>query len=571
MEPGKLGEGATQFKAGFCFAPPRRTRLLRAVSTPRLLLCCALLVALAAGCRRAETAVERSTRENILLQNIGAEPQDLDPHLMQTNAHLNILMALYEGLVSYDPRDLTPQPGVAERWECTPDGLTWTFHLRSDAKWSNGDPVTAEDFLFSLRRILSPGLASPYPFYHFIIRGAEDFARGRTTDFATVGVRAPDARTLVVELTEPAPYLPFLTGTFPWMPVHRATVESTGRLDQPYSGWTKPGRLVSNGPFRLVAWNYGQEIVVEKNSTYWDAAQVRLSGIRYRVIDNEETEERAFRAGQLHITEYIPSSKVPSYHRSAPEQLVTGPYLSNLYFTFNCTQPPFDDVRVRRAFSLAIDRAEIAALLPHSGVSPATGFVPPGAADYDAARTKLIIYDPVAARRELAAAGYPEGRGFPETDLTFATNNRARQIAEAMQQMVEKNLGVRLRVTNVEGKVFHEERVRRTYALSRAGWIADYPDALAFLELMTSTSGQNVSGLVDPIYDGLVAAARRTTDPVARLAQLHAAEEQLLRELPVLPVLFDGTTHLVHPSVRGYHRNALDYHPAKHLWLEPAR
>lgn len=527
-----------------------------------------LALALLAACARRETPVDLGNRTQALHQNIGAEPQDLDPHLMQTNAHFNVLLALYEGLTGYDPQDLHPVPGVAERWDVSPDGLVYTFHLRADAQWSNGDPVTARDFEFSVRRILSPRLGSPYAHYFDIVRGAEDFHAGRLRDFTEVGVRALDDRTLRVELRQPAPYLLFLLGGFAWMPVHRATVESRGAFDTPYSGWTRPGLLVGNGPFVLGEWRNGDEIVVRKNPRYWGARGVRLREIHFHLIENADTEERAFRSGLLHLTEFVPASKLATYAETAPEQLQVASFFSTYLYEFNLTRPPFNDPLVRRAFSLALDRAQLAASQPQQRLRPATGLVPPGTDDYRFAGPHALRFDPAEARRLLAEAGYPEGRGFPAVELHFDTSARHQLFAEVLQQMWQRNLGVRVNLVNAEGRVFHAERVARKYALARGGWVGDYLDPHAFLSVHLTGGGQNVAGYANPEFDQLVRAALDQLDRPARHALDQQAEDLLMRDLPILPLFHYTSTHLVSPAVRGRYPNLLDYHPYQSMWLE---
>ena len=515
-----------------------------------------------------ETPVEAGNRTQVLHQNIGAEPQDLDPAMMQTNSHFQVLMALYEGLIDYDPVDLHPIPGVAERWEISADGLVYTFHLRAKAKWTNGEPVTARDFMFSAQRTLTPALGSPYTFYYFVVRGAQDFSAGKTHNFATVGISALDDRTLRVELHQPAPYLLFLLGGFAWLPVHRATVEKPGRFDQAYTGWTKPGKIVTNGPFRLAGWQAGQEIIVEKNPLYWDAARVRLNGIHFHLMENVDTEERAFRSGQLHLTEYVPAAKLKSYHDNEPQLLRSAPFFSTYYYSFDTTRPPFNDARVRRAFSLALDRARLVASQSDPGQRPALGFVPPGVDGYTYEGVERLHFDPAEARRLLAAAGYPDGKGFPAMDLTFPTNSRHQAVAEVIQQMWQQNLGVRLTLANKEGRVFYDERVRKLYQLARAGWVGDYLDAHAFLSVFVSDGGQNDTGWANPNYDRLIHKSLNERDPVRRHVLYQEIESLLLRELPVIPLFHDSSPHLVSPALQGYYPNLLNYHPYQGMWLE---
>ena len=532
-------------------------------------LSCLLVVALLSACAKPETAVARGNRTQVLHQNIGAEPRDLDPQLMQTNAHFNVLMALYEGLTGYDPHDLHPVPGVAERWEISDDGLIYTFHLRADAKWSNGDPVTARDFEFSVRRMLSPKFATPYKHYFDIIRGAEDYSAGRLADFAGVGVRALDDRTLRIELRQPAPYLLFLLGSFAWMPVHRATVEAHGAFDAVGTGWSRPGHIVTNGPFALADWRSADAIVVRKNLHYWGAREVRLQEIHFHLIENADTEERAFRSGQLHITEFVPATKLATYVETAPGQLAVTPFFSTYLYEFNLTRPPFNDPRVRRAFSLAVDREKLAASQPQQRLLAATGLVPPGTDDYRFTGEHALRFDPAEARRLLAEAGFPGGTNFPPLDMSFDTSARHQHFAEVLQQMWERNLGVRVILANSEGRVFHAERVRGTYSLSRGGWVGDYLDPHAFLSVHLTGGGQNVAGYASPEFDAFVRTALDQRERAARHEIYRRAENTLMRDLPILPLFHYTSQHLVAPSVRGFYPNLLDYHPYQRMWLEP--
>jgi len=545
---------------------------LSAVSAPRpplrlLLAALAWVVFGGTGCSRRETPVEAGNRAQILHQGIATEPQDLDPHMLQFQSHFNPLMAVYEGLVGYDPRDLQPTPGVAASWEISPDGLAYTFHLRADARWSNGDAVTAHDFVFSARRILSPALGSPFRYYYDDVRGAKEYSAAATPDFSTVGIHALDDRTLRIELVHPTPYFLFLLGNWSWYPVHRATVEKYGRFDQPFSDWSRPGRLVSNGPFTLADWKPGQVIIVKRNPRYWAAARVRLDEIHFHAIENADTEERAYRSGQLHLTENVPGSKLRDYAAQQPSPLVVAPIFATYAYVFNVTRPPFDDVRVRRAFSLALDRDRIVASQVASGIRPARSFVPPGAG-YAYTGEAELRFDAAEAHRLLAAAGYPEGRGFPPVELATNTSQLHREIAEIVQQQWQKNLGVQVGISPKDSKVFFQERIRKQYQLARSSWFGDYPDAFAFLTVYLGDGGQNTTGYANPAYDRLALSAAQTLDAATRLARYRAAEDLLLRDAPVVPVFHETSRHLVHPAVRGRFPNPFDIHPYQGMWLE---
>ncbi len=487
--------------------------------------------------------------------------------MLQFQSHFRVLMALHEGLVGYDPQDLQPIPGAAASWEISPDGLAYTFHLRADARWSNGDAVTAQDFVFSARRILSPALGSPFRYYYDDVRGAKEYTAATAADFSTVGIRALDDRTLRIELAHPTPYFLFLLGNWSWYPVHRATVEKYGRFDQPFSDWSKPGRLVSNGPFTLADWKSGQAIIVKRNPLYWDAGRVRLSEIHFHSIENADTEERAHRSGQLHITENVPGSKLRDYAAQPASPLVVAPTFATYAYVFNVTRPPFDDVRVRRAFSFALDRESIVTSQVGSGIRPARSFVPPDAG-YAYAGEAALRFDAAEARRLLAAAGYPDGRGFPPVELATNTSQLHREIAEIVQQLWQKNLGVHVSIATKDSKVFFQERIGKQYQLSRASWFGDYPDAFGFLTVYLSDGGQNTTGYANPVYDRLALSAARTLDEATRLARYREAETLLLSDVPILPLYHETSRHLVHAAVRGRFPNLFDIHPYQGMWLE---
>ncbi len=527
----------------------------------------AVLAFVTAGCGRRESLVEIGNRSHILHQGIATEPQDLDPHMLQFQSHFHVFMALNEGLVGYDPQDLQPVPGVAERWEVSPDGLTYTFHLRADAKWSNGEPLTAHDFVFSAQRILSPKLGSPFRYYYDDVRGAKEFSASGASDFSRVGIRATADRTLVIELNHPAPYFLFLLGNWSWYPLHRGMLERYGGVDRPYADWSRPGRQVGNGPFVLAEWKLGQVIMVKRNPHYWNAARVRLNEIHFYPIDNADAEERAFRAGQLHITENVPVSKLRDYAKQKPGPLVVAQIFATYAYVFNVTRPPFSDIKVRRAFSLALDRRSIVTSQAASGIQPARTFVPPFGA-YAGADGDALRFDPEEARRLLAAAGFPDGRGFPPVELVTNTSQLHREIAEIVQQEWRKHLGVQVAISLRESRVFFQERIRKEYALARSSWFGDYPDPFAFLTLYLGDNGQNTTGYASPDYDRLVLSAAKSLEEGQRLARYRESEALLLRDLPVMPLFHETSRHLVHPAVRGRYTNLFEIHPYQDMWLE---
>jgi oligopeptide transport system substrate-binding protein len=541
--------------------------MLRPPSSVLRLLSSALLCLFLAGCWSRESPVDAGIRTQVLHRGLGADVAELDPHLISGLPEINVVTALFEGLVAEDPQDLHPVPGVAASWDVAPDGLTYTFHLRPEARWSDGTPVTAQDFVASYRRVLTPSLGADYASMLRVVQRAEAYHRGDLKDFSQVGIVARDARTLVITLEHPVPHFLSLLTHPVWFPVPVGVIERTGSTVQRGGRWTRPENFVGNGPFALKEWSPGNVIVAEKSPTYWDAAQVRLTAIHFHPADSVEAEERAFRAGQLHITEALPVSKVDTYRKEAPGVLRISPFLDTYFYRLNVTRPVLNDRQVRQALSLALDRTAIVEKITRGGQQPATTFTPPGTAGYQP--PPGLTGDSAAARALLVAAGYADGRGLPTFDLLINSSGNHRVIGEAVQEMWRRELGVHVNLVNMEQKTLLAMRRTLDYQILRSDWAADYLDPAAFLEIFASRSGNNHTGWASADYDALLFEAERTPDPAARHALLHRAEAILLQDAPIIPVFHYTTVRLVHGSVRGWHDTPLDRHPYKYLWLEP--
>lgn len=525
------------------------------------------LVLLWTGCAPRETPVERGIREQTLLRGLSADPAELDPHLVTDLPSINVVTALFEGLVTEDPVDLHPVPGVAESWDVSRDGLSYTFHLRADARWSDGAPVTAQDFVDSFRRALTPSLGADYAAMLHVLANAEAYHKGAIANFADVGASAENPRTLRLRLEHPAPYFLSLLTHPVWFPVRLAVLEKAGSPFQRGSRWTQPGSLVGNGPFILREWRRGEVIVVEKSPGYWDAARVRLNAIRFVPAADVDGEERAFRAGQLHLTEALPVAKVDAYRRENPEVLRISPFLDTYFYRLNVTRPGLGNVKARQALALAIDRRTVVEKITRGGQEAARAFTPPGVGGYEP--PDLVRNDFAAARRLLAEAGYPGGAGFPRLEITINSSGNHRVIAEAVQEMWRRELGLDVTIDNMEQGSLLASRRALDYQVMRSDWAGDYLDATTFLKVFASDSNNNHTGWRNSDYDALLFEADRTADPAARLALLRRAETILLNEAPVIPIYHFSTVRLVRPSVRGWHPNLLDRHPYKHVWLEP--
>jgi oligopeptide transport system substrate-binding protein len=527
---------------------------------------CALSLLLFAGCGRRETRVELGDREQILQLGSGTEPQELDPHLTTGVTEYHIEMALFEGLAIEDPVDLHPIPGVAESWDISPDAKIYTFHLRKNARWSNGDPLTAHDFLESFKRILTPSLASEYAYMHFVVKNAEAYNEGKITDFNQVGYKVLDDYTLQVTLENATPYFLYLLSHQTWFPVPLSVIRKYGDPYLRNNKWTRPGHFVGNGPFVLDQWRVNDKIVVKKNTNYWDKDTVRLKEIRFYPIDSDDAEERSFRSGQLHVTETVPASKIQVYQKYHPDLIRISPYLGSYFYDINVTKPPLNDKRVRQALSLAIDRGSIVTNVVRGGELPAFCLTPPGTAGYTC-RTQL--HESVAeAKQLLAEAGYPDGKGLPPIEVLYNTSEGHRAIAEALQQMWKQNLGIDIRLVNEEWKVYLDSQATLNYQISRASWIGDYVDPNTFLDMWQTGNGNNRTGWSNKEYDSLIAEAARTTDPKARLEVFQKAEAILMDELPLIPLYFYTRVCLMRPEVKNWNPTILDDHPYKFVYLE---
>ena len=512
-----------------------------------------------------ESNVDSGSREGILHIGNGDEPRELDPHVVTGRIESDLCLALLEGLVGWHPEGKRLIPAAAKSWEQSEDAKTYRFHLREDAKWSNGDPVTAADFVYSWRRALLPALGNNYAYMLYYIRNAERFHQGEITDFSQVGITTPDDLTLAVELENPTPFFLQLLTHMSYYPVHQATVEAFGAADERGTRWTRPGNHVGNGPFKLKEWVLNRSIVVEKNEHYWDADTVKLNQIVFYPIQNETTEERMFRAGQLHITSRIPVDKIAHYRQERPDTLKIFPFFSTYYYLFNTSAAPLDRVKVRQALAMSIDRQQIVEKITKAGEIPAFSYTPPDTNGYTAAAQ--VRYDLERARGLLAEAGYPDGTGFPGLELMYNTSEGHRRIAIAIQQMWKTNLNINVTLTNQDWKVYLDKRDEKDYQVARAGWIGDYLDPNTFLDMYTSNSGNNDTGWSNRRYDALIAQAGATTDQERRFALFQDAESILMTELPIMPIYTYVSKSLVSPDVRGWYPNILDIHPYKNISL----
>jgi oligopeptide transport system substrate-binding protein len=517
------------------------------------------------GCKQTnETPAQMAARQKILLLGNGSEPKGLDPHLATGVPENKVISSLIEGLVAYHPSDdFLDSPGVAEHWEADPNFREWTFHLRKDALWSNGDPVTAEDFVYSYRRMLTPSLGARYADMLYILEGAADYHHGRNTDFSKVGVKAIDTHTLHIRLVGPTPHFTSMLKHYSWFPVNPRVIEAHGGIDNRNASWTQVENFVGNGPFRLKYWRTNNFIEVERSPTYWDRDNVIPNGIRFFPIDRLSTEEAAFRAGQIHYCYQIPLDRIDWYKANEPERIRFDDYLGTYFFRFNVTKPPFDNPLVRKAFTYAIDRESVVTNITRGYERPATGYVYAGMKGYDSPGT--LRFDPAYARELLAQAGYPNGEGFPQVEILFNTAESHKIIAEAIQAMWREHLGVNVGLINQEWKVYLDSQYNLRYQISRSGWIGDFMDPITFLLIFTTESGNNNTGWGNSTYDALYEQLLTTGDPDTRYSIMQQMETILLDELPIAPIYWYTRKYLIDPVIKDWHPKLLDNRPFKSI------
>jgi oligopeptide transport system substrate-binding protein len=518
------------------------------------------------GCSSSLSPVDDGLEKQIFHFGNGSEPQGIDPHIVTGVPEHHILISLCEGLTIPNPFDDENLPGAAESWTVSDDGKIYIFKLRKNGKWSNGDPVTADDFVWSWQRILTASLGSQYPDMLYYLEGAQEYHTGETNDFSTVGVKAIDSHTLEVKLKAPTPFFTGLLSHYSTWPVHKETVLKHGSIDDRNGEWTRPGNFVCNGAFSLKSWELNNKIVVEKNPMYWDASTVQLNEIHYYPVSNVMTEDRMFRAGQLHVTSTLPSQKCPVYIEEGNPDLRIDPYMGTYFYRLNTTNPNLNDIRVRKALAYSIDRKLLVEKVTKCGQIPAYSFTPPGSNGYEP--TTSILFDPALARELLAEAGYDSENLFPKLEILFNTNEDHRKVALAIQQMWQQNLGIEVELVNQDWKVYLSREMVGDFQVSRAGWIGDYQDPNTFLDLMRPNRGNNKTGWENYEYDSLVAKANSTNDQALRYQLLDEAEKILIENMPIIPLYTYVRSYQLSPDVKGYNPHILDHHHPKFIYLE---
>jgi oligopeptide transport system substrate-binding protein len=502
--------------------------------------------------------------EQVLHRDNGEEPQTLDPHLAEGVPAGNILRDLFEGLTAKAP-DGRVVPGVAMRWNISRDGRVYTFYLRREARWSNGDPLLAEDFVWSLRRSANPATASKFANNLLPIENAADVLAGRSPPEA-LAVEALDEYTLQIRLVAPTPYFLGLLAHSSTYPVHRPSVERHG------ARFSRPGNLVSNGAFVLSDWKVRARIELLPNPHYWGAADVILDQVVYYPLEDRSASLKQFRSGDLHWTYEVPGSQFQWLRDHYPEELQVSPWLGSYFFGFNLEREPFiDSPGLRRALVLAIDRELLTGKVTRFGEMPTWALVPPGIGDYTSPQPEWAQWTQAdreaEAQRLYAAAGYSAERPL-RIQIRYNTSENHKKVALAIASMWKQVLGVQAELINEEWKVFLQNRSQRQLTqVFRAGWIGDYADPNSFLEMFRSGHGQNDYGYSNRLYDSLLEQAAAEGVPARRRRLLQEAERLLLEDLPIIPLYVYVTKRLVDPHLRGWQSNVMDHHYSKHMFL----
>jgi oligopeptide transport system substrate-binding protein len=491
--------------------------------------------------------------------NNGTEPQTLDPAIMTGVPEFKLAMQIFEGLTAYNPTNLSPIPGVAQKWEVSSGGLVYTFHLRTNAAWSDGVSIDAETFRYSWLRALSPETASEYAYQLWYIKNAQNYTK-KLVKAEEVGIKAIDKTTLQVTLENPTPYFISLLSFQTYLPVPRHVIEKAGS-----DKWILPQNIVGNGPFVLKEWFPKDHIKLVKSLTYWDREKVKLDTVYFYAYEDASSALEMFLNNELDWIDTIPSERMdqmkqkPEFHKA--------PFLGTYFYRIHINaNKALSDVRVRKALSLSINRDYICKYIGKAGQIPNYGFVPESMPNYKGYAGDKE--NPAKARKFLAQAGYPEGKGFPSITILYNTMEDHKKIAEAIQQMWKKELNIDVALENQEWKVYLQRVQSLDYDLSRAGWIGDYVDPNTFLDMFVTDGGNNQTGWSNKKYDELIQKAKREKNPSQRMKIFYEAEKILVEESPIIPIYTYVRVHAIKGTVKGVYDNILDLHPLKEVSVE---
>jgi len=514
-----------------------------------------LSLSLLITCSFACTPVNRDKDANVFRMAVSSEPPTLDWNLATDSISIRVIENIMEGLTQFD-RDLQAVPAVAGGWSVSGDGRTYIFSIRDSVHWSDGKMVTAHDFEYGWKRLLNPATASQYAYFLYDIENAYEYNSGQLKDPSLLGVKALNDNTLQVRLKRPVVYFPSITAFTATFPLRKDIVDKYG------DRWTEPGNIVTNGPFTLTEWRHEYSLTLTANRNYF-GGRPGLDAVRFYVIGESSTALTLYETGGLDIVS-LPPLAIPSYknHR----EYIRHPLLRGYYYGFNVEKPPFNDRRIRQAFSMAIDRRAFPEILK-GGELPATSWIPEGMPAYNP--SVGLRFNPDGARALLRAAGYAGGAGFPAVTAVFSTNPENLLIAQNLQAQWKKNLNVNITLDNQEWKVFLKTLQNNTPPIFRLGWGADYPDPDNFMNLFTSNSGNNRTHWKNSEYDRLVETAVVEQEMEGRKKLYDRAQKILTEEdVPIMPLFQNVQNLMVKPYVKGFKPNAMDIIHLKDVWIE---
>lgn len=512
------------------------------------------------GCGSTENTVSSGNVEQKIVYNIDANPKTIDPQLNSAVDGSKVIRNTFEGLMR-EIENGEVENGIAEGYEVSEDGLVYTFHIRDNAKWSDGEDVTAKDFEYAWKRALNPNTAAEYAYQLFYIKNGEAYNKGEASA-DDVGIKVVDNKTIEVTLESAVPYFVSLLAMPVYYPVRQDIIEENG------DKWAlSPETYVSNGPFKMTEWSEKESMTFIKNENYWDADNVKLETLVFRLIDDQTTTLSAFKNGELDIMEQPPTTEIQSLIDEGVAKVY--PYLGTYFYMVNVSGKglsseavdALQDVRVRKALSLAIDRNLITEKVSMGGEIPATSYVPEGVKDTQG-NTFHKDYSSVTtnieeAKKLLEEAGYPNGQGFPTITFTYNTASNNQMIAQAIQDMWKTNLGINVELKNEEWAVFQTTRNNFQYEVCRHGWIGDYNDPMTFLDMWVTASGQNNAGYSNEEYDSLIAQAKSEQDGEKRTELLRKAEDILMDDMVIIPIYYYTNIVCANDNVKGYVKSPL--------------
>ena len=512
------------------------------------------------GCGSTENTVSSGNVEQKIVYNIDANPKTIDPQLNSAVDGSKVIRNTFEGLMR-EIENGEVENGIAEGYEVSEDGLVYTFHIRDNAKWSDGADVTAKDFEYAWKRALNPNTAAEYAYQLFYIKNGEAYNKGEASA-DDVGIKVVDNKTIEVTLESAVPYFVSLLAMPVYYPVRQDIIEENG------DKWAlSPETYVSNGPFKMTEWSEKESMTFIKNENYWDADNVKLETLVFRLIDDQTTTLSAFKNGELDIMEQPPTTEIQSLIDEGVAKVY--PYLGTYFYMVNVSGKglsseavdALQDVRVRKALSLAIDRNLITEKVSMGGEIPATSYVPEGVKDTQG-NTFHKDYSSVTtnieeAKKLLEEAGYPNGQGFPTITFTYNTASNNQMIAQAIQDMWKTNLGINVELKNEEWAVFQTTRNNFQYEICRHGWIGDYNDPMTFLDMWVTASGQNNAGYSNEEYDSLIAQAKSEQDGEKRTELLRKAEDILMDDMAIIPIYYYTNIVCANDNVKGYVKSPL--------------